>query len=38
MNEKEPLAHVKVEVIEASDIKAADLNGWLFVCYYTGAL
>lgn len=27
MNEKEALAHVKVEVIEASDVKAADLNG-----------
>ncbi|KAM5586497.1 C2 domain-containing protein [Rosa sericea] len=27
VNEKEPLGHVRVEVIEASDIKAADLNG-----------
>ncbi|PRQ52807.1 putative C2 domain-containing protein [Rosa chinensis] len=27
VNEKESLGHVKVEVIEASDIKAADLNG-----------
>ncbi|XP_050137867.1 C2 domain-containing protein At1g53590-like isoform X2 [Malus sylvestris] len=28
VNEKEALAHVKVEVIEASDVKAADLNGF----------
>nr|XP_011465556.1 PREDICTED: C2 domain-containing protein At1g53590 isoform X3 [Fragaria vesca subsp. vesca] len=27
VNEKDPLGHVRVEVIEASDIKAADLNG-----------
>ncbi|XP_062011842.1 C2 domain-containing protein At1g53590-like isoform X2 [Rosa rugosa] len=27
VNEKESLGHVRVEVIEASDIKAADLNG-----------
>ncbi|TQD85531.1 hypothetical protein C1H46_028897 [Malus baccata] len=28
VNEKEPLALAKVEVIEASDVKAADLNGF----------
>ncbi|CAL9016811.1 unnamed protein product [Prunus brigantina] len=28
VNEKEPLAHAKVEVIEASDMKASDLNGF----------
>ncbi|XP_050370865.1 C2 domain-containing protein At1g53590 [Argentina anserina] len=28
VNEKEPLGHVRVEVIEASDMKAADLNGF----------
>lgn len=35
INEKEPLAYARVEVIEASDMKPSDLNGWfksLFVC------
>lgn len=37
MNEKEPLAHAKVEVIEASDMKASDLNG-LFFSLFAGTL
>lgn len=28
MDEKEPVAYAKVEVIEASDMKPSDLNGW----------
>lgn len=29
MEEKRPIAIAKVEVIEAADLKPADLNGWL---------
>ena len=28
MDEKEPVAYAKVEVIEASDMKPSDLNGY----------
>lgn len=30
MVEKQAIAFAKVEVIEAADMKAADLNGWFF--------
>lgn len=28
VDEKEPVAHALVEVVEASDVKPSDLNGW----------
>lgn len=31
VNEKEPLAYAHVEVVEASDMKPSDLNGYFFI-------
>lgn len=33
VDEKEPVAHAKVEVIEASDLKPSDPNGWCSYCF-----
>ena len=32
VDEKEPVAYAKVEVVEASDVKPSDLNGRSFAC------
>jgi hypothetical protein len=34
VDEKEPVAYAKVEVIEASDMKPSDLNGWFSYCFH----